>query len=773
MTLPSLSQDATLRIYLALAQYPIASTEIRARMRRELFKRGVISAYAFEAEVRGKAIHSQKLEGLLDPMNEEPGDVWETRLARIRDHVTDFYFAYNLPFQMLEEIIRQTLQEKGAPIKETLITFNPELAPQRYLFEQGYILEQMPTEERHIAEARLQEIKVVLIRTIISDQLSYVNIARDWFTISDLNNIKKRKLGKGKIGGKSAGMLLAARILTEVGDENVRTSFHTPESYFIGADVMYDFIAYNGLMHWLDQKYKPEEQIRMEYPQLQEEFLAGKLPAEINEKLTELMEKIGQQPIIVRSSSLLEDNFGTSFAGKYESFFCPNQRSQKNNLKKISEAIIRIYASIFNPDALLYRRAKGLLNYDERMAVLLQIVQGENYKNYYMPMASGVAYSRNIYRWSPEIRRDDGFMRLVCGLGTRAVDRTGNDYAKLVALSHPTLQPEADIRAIRHYSQQYIDAIDLQKNSMISLPVHRILGKDYPYLRFLIELDQDGFLSSIRIISDNELIKHSVLTFNELFRRTNLATRMTNLLQILEHNYRAPVDCEFTLQIDDPSSSNPQVKICILQCRPQSHIKESEVQIPHNLSDDEIIFATPRLVPHGHVKNICKIIFVTPEGYYALPSGFERSRLGRMIGELNKQFQDVNFICIGPGRWGTNNPDLGIHIGYGDIYNTCALVELTGADIGPVPEASYGTHFFQDLVESGIFPLAIYLDDSEARFNRKFFYDTPNQLLSYIPDAENMLDCLRVIDVTSYHPTKHLDLVMDNESGMAISFMTH
>lgn len=772
MTLPSSSQDTILRIYLALAQYPILNNEIRARMRHELYQRGVITPQVFETEVQSKAVRSQSLEGLHDPLLEEPSDVWETRLARIRDHLTDFYFAYNLPYELLEELILKVLAERGASVKEALITFNPELAPQRYLFEQGFVLENMPPEERAQAAARLQEIKVVLIRTLISDQLSYVNIAKDWFTITDLDNIKKRKIGKGKIGGKSAGMMLAYRIIQEIGDEDLRSCIQIPDSYFIGADIMYEFMARNGLMDWLDQKYKPEEQIRREYPELRKEFLDGKLPPETDDQLRNLLEEVKDKPLIVRSSSLLEDNFGTSFAGKYESHFCPNQGSFEQNLAELNRAIIQTYASIFNPDALLYRRAKGLQNYDERMAILIQTVQGDVFDHYYLPFAAGVAYSRNLYRWSPQIRRDDGFMRLVWGLGTRAVDRTANDYTRLVALSHPTLQPETSAKMLKRYSQQYVDVINLATNTFETVAVNDLLNKRYPPLRYLAEQDQGDFLTPIRSNLGMDNLANLVLTFNELFRRSSIAPRMTSMLQILEKYYHSPVDTEFTLHILDPSATQLQVSVAILQCRPQSHLKESEAQIPRHLQEEDIIFSTSRIVPQGHLKPIRFVIFIPPQAYYKLPTAAERTLLGRWISELNALLKDENFICVAPGRWGTSNPDLGIHVGYGDIYNTRALVEITGQGIGSAPEASYGTHFFQDLIESQIYPLTICLDDPETIFNRPFFYDTPNLLSRFLPQAGRIDETLRVIDVSSFRPNHHIEIIMDNDKGIAVAFLT-
>jgi phosphoenolpyruvate synthase/pyruvate phosphate dikinase len=158
--------------------------------------------------------------------------------------------------------------------------------------------------------------------------------------------------------------------------------------------------------------------------------------------------------LIVRSSSQLEDNFGTSFAGKYNSYFCPNQGTPNENLKALTTAIARTYASTLNPEALLYRRSKKLQDYDERMAALIQVVEGDKFGRYFLPQAAGVAFSHNLYRWDPQIRREDGFVRLVWGLGTRAVERKQRFSAPAV-LSHPLLQPDdsprrsGTIRALR------------------------------------------------------------------------------------------------------------------------------------------------------------------------------------------------------------------------------------------------------------------------------------------------------------------------------------
>jgi len=165
------------------------------------------------------------------------------------------------------------------------------------------------------------------------------------------------------------------------------------------------------------------------------------------------------------------------------------------------------------------------------------------------------------------------------------------------------------------------------------------------------------------------------------------------------------------------------------------------------------------------------VIFIPPEGYFALPTSTARGELGRIISRLNTILRDETFICLGPGRWGTSTPDLGVHIAYGDIYNTRALVELTGSGIGPAPEPSFGTHFFQDLVESNIYPLAINLDDQEVVFNRDFFYSTPNYLKALLPDQASLESSLRVIRVASFRPGHHLELVMDDQAGLSVAYL--
>jgi hypothetical protein len=263
-----------------------------------------------------------------------------------------------------------------------------------------------------------------------------------------------------------------------------------------------------------------------------------------------------------------------------------------------------------------------------------------------------------------------------------------------------------------------------------------------------------------------------VLTFDELLRRTPLARLLREMLKLLEEHYHSPVDTEFTVQINNPRAYQPEVTISLLQCRPQSHLRESRWRQTTSFNPADIVFRTRRVVPEGYVEDIHYVVFIPPEGYYALATSAERSDLVRAISLLNKKLKGENFICVGPGRWGTTNPDLGVSINYGDIYNTRALVEVSGQGIGSAPEPSFGTHFFQDLIEANIYPLGIFLDDEDAMFNREFFYKTPNRLLDYLPDSARLIDSLRLIEVDTYRPGCHLELSMDDEKSQATAFLS-
>ena len=758
-----------LEIFLLIAQYPILASKIRGRMREELFRRGIVTPQRFEAEVKERAIQSQQREGIRDGLLEESAQQWELRWKRVRRTLTDFYFAYNLPIEILHQILDelQTTQADGRSIApDHSLPFNPELAPLEMVLRQAEKYDALPQEERTAVDHHLQELRVVLLKSLVSDQLGFIHIARRWFSAADFNMILARRIGTGKIGGKSAGMLLAYKILQGTAPE-IFDKVRLPRSYFIGADVFYDFMSGNRL-EFLNQKYKTAEQIRADYPKIQEQYSNARFPEEIAHQLREVLREVGDTPLIVRSSSLLEDNFGMSFAGKYLSIFCPNQGTFRENMRSLTKAIRQVYASVFGPDALLYRRRVGLLDYDERMAILLQVVQGERHRQYYFPALAGVAYSFSPIVWNTRLNREDGFMRLVMGLGTRAVDRIAGDYPRMVNLSHPQLRPETMPKAIHYYSQHHVDALDLQKNSFVTVPVEAVLGSDYPPLRWLVSVD-DGEsvhppLFLMRSIDPRQL----VLTFDSLLQRGEFVPLMKTILSRLAAQYEQPVDIEFAVSLS-PGKDGPDIQFHLLQCRPQNqwNTESREAQsMPAELPAEDKILLCTRMVPQGRVSQVEYIVYVDSQAYYQLASLEDHPEVARYIGRINQALEGKNFILIGPGRWGSSDPMQGVPATYADLFNTRALVEVASNKSGFHAEPSYGTHFFQDLVESQIYPLAIHPEEPGDHLNLDFIRGAGDQRPQFISAETRASRCIKVIHIPTERPGYHLEIAMDGQSAL-------
>ncbi len=707
-------------------------------------------------------------------MSEEEAVIWQTRKDRIRDFHTDALFSNNLGISLLNQIIEEVLAEQPAPSNSIELTFNPEIAPWELLFRQGEIYEAMATGDQEQIQHHLDEIKVVLIKRMISDQLPYIGVARKIFSIADLRKIYRRRIGGGKIGGKAAGMMLAYKILQQTDPKfglDISQHVGIPDTYFIGTEVIYDFYLLNNLSDLMNQKYRSLQETQLEYPEIVEAHLQGEFPEDILDELNTFLLKMGDNPIIVRSSSLLEDNFGTAFAGKYDSYFCPNQGTHEENLKALLDAIRRVFACTLNPNALEYRSRHGMTDYDERMGVLLQRVEGERNGRYYYPTLAGVGFSQNPYRWNPRIKREDGFLRLVWGLGTRAVDRVDRDYPRMISLSHPQLRPETTAAAVRQHSQWYVDVVDLEDNQFKTLPVRQVLDESYPQLRLIASLDEREYMQEI--FSSGGLDDNSkyVLTFDKLTKDRKFIDLMRHALQRLEKLYKTPVDIEFV--VEATNDDGPHYQLNIVQCRPLSQREEGAVKIPSDIPKEDILFTAHELIPDGKAEDIRYVVFVDPETYRDIPDHVTKLELGRAISRLNQQLADEPYILMGPGRWGSANLDLGVRVGYIDIHNTKVLIEIGVPQDGQMPELSYGTHFLQDLVEAGIYSLPLHLGNDKSKLNWEFFRESPNCLAALSPDDAGLVDYLRVIDVTAVSGNRRIKILMDGEAEEAVGFLAH
>lgn len=542
---PLRTTTPTIDVYIKLAQYPILCDRIRLRMREELFRRGVINKTDFEQDVKILAMESQRREGLNNPTVQEDETAWQRRLDIVRDLHTDNYFANNLGSTLLEQLIEEVLKNQDKSTQDMELTFNPEIAPWALLFEQGEVYDALPPPELEKVKHHLEEIKVVLIKRLLSDQLPFIRVAKQVFSIKDLNWIYERLIGSGKIGGKAGGMVMAWRILERVSHDfgpDISRQVTIPDTYFIGSEIIYEFLLQNKLERYINQKYLSLEEMQLQYPEIITSFVAGRIPNYIMEQLRDVLNRLNGRPFVVRSSSLLEDHLDYAFAGKYDSVFCPNQGSPAGNFEALLNAIRHVYASVFNPDAMVERQKHGLIDYDERMAIMIQPLIGHPYGRYFLPTIVGAGLSQNPWFDPNDSRAQDGCLRLTLGLDERVHVPLPQSEGCIISLNTPDYLENS-----KELIQKRVKVVDLEANCFKMLPISEILQVDYPYGRYLL---------------DTQTYQ---LTYDHLIQDEKFIRLMRIALTRLEKTYGVPVQFEFAVEIID-TPGGVDYKIYILQC---------------------------------------------------------------------------------------------------------------------------------------------------------------------------------------------------------------
>lgn len=614
---------------------------------------------------------------------------------------------------------------------------------------------------------------VLLLLRFFTEQLEFINISKHHLDIDDFVELVRKIVfpsnSYGKLGGKSAGLFLSYNILKRAKEHKLRLNqVKMPKTRYLLSDALHQFLNFNELNELIEQKYKTIEQIRDEYPNIVQVFKNSNFPPNIVSGLALVLDEFGDKPIIVRSSSLLEDRVGAAFSGKYKSLFLANQGSKEERLSALLDAIAEVYASTFGPDPVEYRKERGLLDYHEEMAIIIQEVVGSKVGDYWLPAFAGVAFGRNEFRWSPRIQRENGLLRLVPGLGTRAVDRVSDDFPILVSPGQPNLRVNLSTDEILRYSPHKIDVINLRTNTFETIDfsdLFKLAGVEYPYIEKIVSIYEDGNIVSKPAISIDYEHDKPAVTFDGLISKTDFMPRMKNILDQLEAVMGVPVDIEFAFDGKD---------LYILQCRAQSSSPENRpAPIPKDLPEQNIVFTANKYVSNGIIQDISHMVLVDPEKYSALGSIEEMKMIGRIVGRLNKILPKHKFILLGPGRWGSRGDiKLGVSVTYSDINNASMLIEIARKKGNYTPDVSFGTHFFQDLVESGIRYLPLYPDDEDVVYNEHFLNTADNILTSLLPDTEEYVSVIKVIDINQSSQGKKLNLRMNSDLDEAVAYLT-
>ncbi len=623
-----------------------------------------------------------------------------------------------------------------------------------------------------LSTPREMSFRVALIRRLLSDHPSFMNVAKHFIYVDNFNEILHRIIypvgSHGKLGGKSSGLFLAENVIRKSSKENkLLNEVKIPKTWYLTSDGIVNFMSNNNLEDIMEQKYKDIGQVRQEYPYVVHVFKNSQFAPEIIQGLSHALDDLGEVPLIIRSSSLLEDRLGAAFAGKYKSLFIANQGSKEERLAELLDAIAEVYASIFAPDPIEYRTEHGLQDYHEEMGIMIQEVVGKKIGKYFFPAFGGVAFSQNEFRWSSRIKREDGLIRVVAGLGTRAVDRLSDDYPILVAPGQPGLRVNVSLDEIVRYSPKKIDMINLETRTFETIEISQLLkevGSDFPLISKIVSLIKEDHISQPRLLGLNFESDNFVVTFDGLIKDTPFIEQIHSILQLLQTRYNHPIDIEFAHDGKD---------FYLLQCRSQSFSDESKpAKIPKDIEKKDILFTAERYISNGIVPNISHIVYVDPQKYAEISGYQELVKVARAIGRLNKILPKRRFILMGPGRWGSRGDiKLGVSITYSEINNTAMLIEIARQQKDYVPDLSFGTHFFQDLVEANIRYLPLYPDDKGIIFNEKFFNNSPNVFSDMLPDFAFLTDVIRVIDVNAVSGERVVNVLMNGEKGEALAFL--
>ena len=583
------------------------------------------------------------------------------------------------------------------------------------------------------------------------------------FTPEDYFAVRDHMIGTGMIGGKSCGMLLARAIIRNK-EPDIAEYLEPHDSFYVGSDLYYTYIVDNNLWD-LRVRQRTDEG----YFTLAEEFanklMGGVFSESMREQFTRIIEYYGQDPYIIRSSSILEDGFGNAFAGKYESVFCANRGSEEERLLEFEHAIKTVYASSMSLSALDYRKRRGLDKRDEQMALLIQRVSGSYYGSYYMPCAAGVGYSYSPYRVMKDSDPTAGMLRLVMGLGTSAVDRTEGSYPRIVNLDDPTRTSYSSSEDKHRFSQGKAEVINMISRELEKLPYEKIGPDIPPYLeKILLEHDYDaerrlretGRDRQVRFISCKGLVEND-----------KLMDQMRRMLRCIQDEYEYPVDTEFTINL----SENGDYSIDLLQCRPLQiqHVTEG-VAVPSDIREEDIL-----LDNRGSSMGMCRsdeldlVVYVDPVKYYEMPYN-DKSLVAKFIGKLNWEYRgkDKHMMLIVPGRIGTSSPELGVPTSFADISEFEIICETEETRAGYNPELSYGSHIFQDLVEAQILYTAVFTDKMKTgRFCPEMLEKYPD-LADKFADDPKISGIVHVYDVSGKGLKVYNDIA---DEHLVISFI--
>ncbi|MHA2364644.1 MAG: PEP/pyruvate-binding domain-containing protein [Candidatus Hodarchaeales archaeon] len=522
------------------------------------------------------------------------------------------------------------------------------------------------------------------------------------------------KIGGGSLGGKGRGLAFLHNLLSKsgIGEKYSEIQIRIPYTVVICTDEFDKFIEVNNLHDVLSPSYSEE--------QINELFVSAKLPKNLKSKLMLFLSQINV-PIAVRSSSLLEDSQFQSLAGIYQTYMLPNNHSDPNiRLDNLCIAIKLVYASVFSELAKNYISNIGQKIEQEKMAVILQEIVGQDHNDRFYPDISGGAQSFNFYPYGRQ-KAEDGIAYIALGLG-KTIER---GMPLRFSPKEPQILPQlSTTKQIIENSQSEFYVLDLQNDNFELQKGEEATLKSFT----LKEAEDDGVLYKIGGVYDPEsnVIRDGlswngprVITFASILKPPSifpLAEILADFLAIGWKAFGIPVELEFAVNL---ASGKKRGEFCLLQIRPfviEGGIYR-RVMIDKPINYSETLIYSSQALGHGSINNIQNIIYVKPKAFNRLKT----LEIASEISKLNKKLklEETQYLLIGYGRWGSNDYSLGIPVNWGDISEASVIVEAGLEDYNIDP--SFGTHFFAKLTESNLPYFTISPTSTKDFINNKWF----------------------------------------------------
>lgn len=502
------------------------------------------------------------------------------------------------------------------------------------------------------------------------------------------------RTGDGSLGGKARGLAFMLGLLqeeSELHDRYPGVVIGIPKSLVIGTDGFRDFVRENGLRH-LAEEGIPDERVR-------EAFLAGSLPGWLVRDLEVFLAE-HRWPLSIRSSSRLEDAHFQPYAGLYATRMIPNnQESFSDRLDDLLQAVKAVYASTYCQGPKAFSRSTGNKHREEAMAVIIQRLTGCRNGDYFYPMISGVLQSHNFYPVGP-MTPEDGVAHVALGLGKTVVE---GERSLRFCPRYPEALPQfSTVDDILDNAQRYFYALRMTDGGPDRLERLEVDdAEDHPAVRALSSVyvpeehrlrDSGGPADAPRVLTFAPVLKHGRFPLPEI---------LCDFLELGQRAMGCPVEIEFAADL--AAREGDPDRFHFLQMRPLvTHQHQHAVEI----SEPEMeaaICRSRKSLGNGRDEAVVDVVYVRPDTFEA-----RKTRdVAREIGQLNAELvrEERPYLLIGPGRWGTADPFLGIPVQWRDISGVRAMVELRGAELQADP--SQGSHFFQNITSLGVYYLTV------------------------------------------------------------------